>query len=132
MIKKAFILFLLFSINYTILADEGNKNDNLNTEETSAIVDNSIPQNYQQLKYALLNFNGTSQQKIPRNNYRAGDDYLMLYVAGGVLVVTAAIVLINGTDEYSNGLGQANTGIIIGGGVMSGLIVTKYFVDKNR
>jgi hypothetical protein len=131
MLKKYCVLIFLSIISLTSFADNKDNNDK-NINQKSIQTSNIAPKNYQQLKYSLLNLNQASPNRVPKRNYQSGDDYLMLYVAGGVVVATAATVLLNGTSEYEDGLGQTNTGIIIGGSMMAALIVTKYFVDKTR
>jgi hypothetical protein len=70
---------------------------------------------------------------IPAANYRGRDDYTMLYVAGGSLVLTAGFILLNGENEYTGEFfDEANTGMLIGGGVSALVFTTKFFIDKYR
>ncbi len=128
--KKLLLLSILFLFCANAFGEKNAETENITTETTYS-PENNLPGNYQQFKLTLLNLDRNSK-RVPKNNYQQGDDYLMLYVAGGLVVVTAAIVLLNGKSEFEQGLGQTNTGLIIGGGVMTTLITTKYFIDQNR
>ena len=57
----------------------------------------------------------------------------MLYVAGGLAVATATLILTNDPENFtSNSAGSVNMGIAVGGTLASGMIVAKHFFDKNR
>ncbi len=131
--KKLILIFLtvFLSINsYSNYFNSMTPDNDPDAEKNQKV--QQIPKNYQQLKFQALNYNDT-KPAVPINNYRrGGDDYMMLYVAGGVVVLSSAFVLINGKSEYGDGLGAANTGIIIGGSVSAALITTKFFIDRAR
>lgn len=131
---KKFILsfFSLFFIqfafaangNKTTLTDKENHSDNLIQQHT-------IARNYQLFKYEFLN-QETMPTGIPSANYRGRTDNTMLYVAGGMAVITTALVVLSANSGDSDGLGDAGTGILIGGGLSTAIITTKFFVDKYR
>ena len=93
--------------------------------------DNQIPANYQQFKHSLL-YQETQLGGIPASNYRGRTDNTMLYVAGGMAVVTTALVVLSSNSDDASGLGDAGTGILIGGGLSTVIFTTKFFVDKYR
>jgi hypothetical protein len=128
--KKLLLISFLFMLCANAFGENNAEAEGLSNKTTYSL-ENNLPNNYQQFKLSLLNLD-LNTKRVPKNNYQRGDDYLMLYVAGGIVVVTAAIVLLNGSSEFEQGLGQADTGLIIGGGVMTALITTKYFVDQTR
>jgi len=131
--KKLILLFLSIMFMHCAFADEDNDNiSNGSTATPSQTTAHSkLPANYQYFKHCLLEHN-TRKQGIPASNYQGGDDFIPLYIAGGILAVTAGFVLINGKDEYTGKLGEANTGIIIGGGVSTVVLTSKFFIDKLR
>ena len=89
--------------------------------------------NYQQFKTQLLNIETKEVKDYAQLRRRGKDDYLMLYVAGGIAIATATLILANNPDNFvSNSAGSVNTGIAIGGGIACGLIVTKFIIDQNR
>jgi hypothetical protein len=130
------LIILIISLLFVLPAIADNDQDNMssvNTNEvTSKIGQTQLPSNYQHFKYQLLNTNvkGTG---IPAANYRGRDDYTMLYVAGGALVITGGFLLLNGKNEYSGEfLDESNTGILVGGGVSALVFTAKFFIDKYR
>jgi len=57
----------------------------------------------------------------------------MLYVAGGIAVATATLILVNDPENFtSNSASGVNVGIAVGGTIACGMIVAKYFIDKGR
>ncbi|MEE4198099.1 MAG: hypothetical protein V2I54_10675 [Bacteroidales bacterium] len=89
--------------------------------------------NYQQFKTQLLNLETKEIQDYAQLRRRGKDDYLMLYVAGGIAIATTTLILTNNPDNFiSNSAGDVNTGIAIGGGIACALIITKYIIDQNR
>ena len=131
--KKLILLFLSIMFMHCAFADGDNNNTSNDNESTTSQTEaySKLPANYQYFKHCLLDHN-TRKQGIPVSNYRGGDDYIPLFIAGGILVATAGFVLINGKDEYTGKLGEANTGIIIGGGVSAIVITSKFFIEKYR
>lgn len=129
--KKIILIFFTVLMTANSFATGFNSNIPGDNPEKNHEIQQQIPLNYQQLKFQTVNFNH-AKSKIPINNYRGSDDYMMLYVAGGIVVLTTAFVLLSNNNEYSDGLGEASTGIIIGGSVSAALITTKFFIDRAR
>ena len=91
-------------------------------------------QSYQRLKaeFTHLSFENRGRVPAPYATANQNDDKIMLYVAGGLVVVSAALILLNNPNNYaSNSASEVNTGIALGGGVAAGLFASKYFLDKN-
>jgi hypothetical protein len=130
------LTILIISIFFMLPAsaeNDKNKTATGNTDEVTISSDKpQLPTNYQHFKYQLLNQN-MKASGIPAANYRGRDDYTMLYVAGGSLVLTAGFILLNGENEYTGEFfDEANTGMLIGGGVSALVFTTKFFIDKYR
>lgn len=121
---------LFFKLAYSLSPDKMNSLvlSNTNTELT-------LNRNYQQFKYQIVNLE--SDQLIDYANFKRRrkkrDDKLMLYVAGGIALATATLILTNNPDNFtSNSASGVNLGIAAGGTVACGMIVAKYFIDKRR
>ena len=131
---KRIILFitcvLIFKISFALEPTNSGKLLFPNNNKTEFKLKN----NYQQFKFQVVNFN--SQNNIDYASLRRKrkkDDNLMLYVAGGLAVATATLILTNNPENFtSNSAGSVNLGIAIGGTLASGMIVAKYFIDKGR
>jgi len=132
--KKITILILSLLFVFPAIADNDKNNQaSKNTNEVkSSVGKTQLPSNYQHFKYQLVNKN-MKGNGIPAANYRGGDDYTMLYVAGGTLVVTAGFMFLNGKNDYTGEfLDEANTGIMVGGSISALVFTAKYFIDKYR
>ncbi|MEA3318196.1 MAG: hypothetical protein U9R54_09585, partial [Bacteroidota bacterium] len=100
----------------------------------SALTTHNIQKgNYQKFKSDFTNINLSKTNDFSHIGRGRSDNKLMLYVAGGIALGTTSLVLINkpGNSAMENPQ-QANTGVIIGGVIATGMIITKYFLDKNR
>jgi hypothetical protein len=132
--KKLIILIfcLLFVLPAAADNDDHHTADNNTSKATSSFTEAELPSNYQHFKHRVLNQNAKGPV-IPAANYRGGDDYTMLYVAGGTLVVTAGFMFLNGKNDYTGDfMDEANTGILVGGSFSAIVFTTKYFIDKYR
>ena len=131
--KKLTLLILSILFTYTVFADNGENVVTIQPEKenTASFSKSNLPLNYQQFKHQLLS-RDAEKSAIPAANYRGGDDYTVLYVAGGIAVVTTGFILLNGNNKYTGEFGSANTGMLIGGSISSAVLVTKYFIDKYR
>jgi len=131
--KRLLILTFGILIMHSAFADKSSDNAPIlpDVEGNTSLTKTNLPENYQDFKYLLLNHN-TKRSAIPAANYRGGDDYTMLYVAGGIAIATTSFILINGKNEYSGDFGTANTGMLIGGSISTATILTKFFIDKYR
>jgi hypothetical protein len=90
-------------------------------------------QSYQQLKseFAHLSLENRGRVPAPYATASQKDDKIMLYVAGGLVVASAALIILNNPNNYANNsASEVNTGIALGGGVAAGLFASKYFLDK--
>ncbi|MGM0497569.1 MAG: hypothetical protein ACQESJ_06600 [Bacteroidota bacterium] len=110
--------------NYESIANDANEK---NTSSTTT----QLPSNYEQFQYRFLNQN-TGTNGVQSINFNGGDDYTVLYVAGGIAILTTSFIMLNGNNEYTGEFGAANTGILIGGSVSSAVLITKFFIDKYR
>lgn len=128
-----FIVFLAFSKSLSAIEPDKKPeksvlfNDNFSAELL-------LNQNYQLFQLQLVNMDESQvlihQSLIKR---KKKNDYLMLYVAGGLLAATGVLILANNPDNYvSNSSGDAYLGIAIGGTVASGMIIAKFFIDRKR
>jgi len=131
--KRLLILTFGILIMHSAFADKSSDNAPIlhDVEGNTSLTKTNLPENYQDFKYLLLNHN-TKRSAIPAANYRGGDDYTMLYVAGGIAIATTSFILINGKNEYSGDFGTANTGMLIGGSISTATLLTKFFIDKYR
>ena len=130
--KRLIILTFSILIMHTAFADKGNNDAMPNAATTKPVSLTQLPSNYQQFQYHLLNHN-TKGNGIQSTNFNGGsDDYTVLYVAGGIAVVTTSFILLNGKNEYTGDFGPSNRGMLIGGSISTAVLVTKYFIDKYR
>lgn len=130
--KIVFVIFCLLIFKFSF-AIEPNSSSTLlfNTNNTSEI---KLNNNYQQFKYQVINFNSqTDIDYAYLKRRRKKNDNLMLYVAGGLAVATATLILVNDPNNFtSNSASSVNLGIAVGGTLACGMIVAKYFIDKGR
>ena len=128
-----FIVFLAFSKSLSAIEPDKKPeksvlfNDNFSAELL-------LNQNYQLFQLQLVNMDESQvlihQSLIKR---KKKNDYLMLYVAGGLLAATGVLILANNPENYvSNSSSDAYLGIAIGGTVASGMIIAKFFIDRKR
>ncbi|MFP4019085.1 MAG: hypothetical protein ACLFUH_07535 [Bacteroidales bacterium] len=129
--KLRLIFNLLILLGIFSAANAGDNNSIVIAEEDNIVRETNLPSAYQEFRYSFLNMDNQAK-KNPLANFQFDDDYFVLYIAGGIAVATTAIVLLNDPGQYENCIGQTNTGIIIGGGIMSSLLVAKYFIDESR
>lgn len=133
--KRIFLLlFCLFVLKTSFalepLASTTHAKDFSNTEFNTQI---QYSANYQQFKTQFINLETKEYQNLASLRKRGKDDYLMLYVAGGIAVATAALILTNNPENFvTNNASDVNTGIALGGTLACGLIVAKFIVDRNR
>lgn len=132
--RKIVLLFfclVLYKLSYSLSPGESNNALLFNTNKSSEL---SVNNTYQQFKYQLVNLETTeyiNYANLARR--RKKDDKLMLYVAGGIAVATATLILTNNPDNFtSNSASGVNLGIAAGGTIACGMIVAKYFIDKGR
>lgn len=134
---KKILLFIiclsLFKISYSLSPGESNGALLLKTNDNS---EHTINKSYQQFKFQVVNFetnNLPDYTNLKKRRRRKKQDKLMLYVAGGLAVATATLILTNDPDNFtSNSTSGVNSGIAIGGTVACGMILAKYFIDKGR
>src|SRR6056297_239366 len=89
--------------------------------------------NYQQFRTEFSNYKELEQHDFSNITARGKDDYFMLYVAGGLVVATTTLILTNsGENLTTTTKSEANLGIAAGGFVATGMILTKYFIDRSR
>ena len=123
---------LFFKISYSLSPGESNNALLLNTYNYSEV---TLNKNYQQFKFQVVNFetqNLADYASLKKRRKKKSAD-LMLYVAGGIAVATATLILANDPDNFtSNSASSVNLGIAAGGTLACGMIVAKYFVDKGR
>lgn len=85
---------------------------------------------YQQFKQQVINLNTYENKSLLATQVNK-DDYLMLYVAGGLTVGTVVLAATVNTDNFpSNSPTEIRLGIIAGGLIIDALILTKYFIEK--
>ncbi|MEA2105868.1 MAG: hypothetical protein U9P82_04015 [Bacteroidota bacterium] len=133
--KKIFLLSICLIIVKVSFSFEPTFTNEKNTVKSSVEENKQLlyTPNYQQFKTQLLNIETKEVKDYARLRRRGKDDYLMLYVAGGIAIATTTLILTNNPDNFvSNSPGSVNTGIAIGGGIACGLIVTKFIIDQNR
>lgn len=132
--KKIILLLsclFFFNLSYSISPSESNNALFLNVSNTAKI---NINKSYQQFKYQIVNLETTNIADFSYlKKKKKKNDNLMLYVAGGLAVATATLILTNDPQNFtSNSASSVNLGIAIGGTLASGMIVAKYFFDKGR
>lgn len=134
--KKIILLILciyFFNQSYSISPVESNNALLLNINNETKV---NINNNYQQFKYQVVNFETTNlidYSYLKKKRRKKKNENLMLYVAGGLAVATATLILTNDPDNFtSNSASSVNLGIAVGGTLASGMIVVKHFYDKGR
>lgn len=133
--KKIILLILciyFFNQSYSISPVESNNALLLNINNETKV---NINNNYQQFKYQVVNFETTNliDYSYLKKKRKKKNENLMLYVAGGLAVATATLILTNDPDNFtSNSASSVNLGIAVGGTLASGMIVVKHFYDKGR
>jgi hypothetical protein len=132
--KIVLLIFCVFflKLSYSISPGESNNALLLNVTNNTEI---NVNKSYQQFKYEVVNFEANSIMDYAylKKRRRKKDDNLMLYVAGGLAVATATLILTNNPENFtSNSASGVNLGISIGGTIACGMIVAKHFVDKGR
>lgn len=130
--KILFVIFCLLLFKFSSAIEPNNSGTLLlNTSNTNEI---KLNNNYQQFKYQVINFDSQADiDYASLKRRRKKDDNLMLYVAGGLAVATATLILVNDPDNFtSNSASGVNLGIAVGGTIACGMIVAKYFIDKGR
>ncbi|MBI9053661.1 MAG: hypothetical protein JEY96_07570 [Bacteroidales bacterium] len=132
-ILLALISILFFNVSYSSNPDGSEDillTNNLSSETFT------LNKNYQQFKYQLVNLETNDlidYGSLKKRRRRKKNDNLMLYVAGGLAVATATLILVNDPDNFtSNSSSSVNIGIAAGGTVACGMIVAKFFLDKKR
>ena len=122
---------LLVNLSYSFNPIESDNSILLKTYNNS---ETSLNKNYQQFKYQVVNFETNNSPNYANlKKRRKKNDKLMLYVAGGLAVATATLILTNDPENVtSNSTTGVNLGIAIGGTAACGMIVAKYFLDKRR
>jgi hypothetical protein len=130
----ALICILFYTSSFSI---EPIAIENVTLSYSSKTESFSLNQNYQQFKYQMINLETTDLDLIGQSNFkkrrRKKNDNLMLYVAGGLAVATATLILVNDPDNFtSNSTSGVYVGIAVGGTLACGMILAKYFIDKSR
>ena len=121
--RRFTIIIIFIAISITCFSEENTTTSTTNNIEQKA--------NYQQFKRQFANINFASSNDFSHIGRGRKDDKLMLYVAGGIALGTTTLVLINNPDNAAMpNIKQANIGVIVGGIIATGMIVTKYFIDK--
>ncbi|MFO7938182.1 MAG: hypothetical protein R6U66_00365 [Bacteroidales bacterium] len=125
------ILSIVFFTFSAYCANDGEQNEMLRTSQQQE----QHMRTYQQLKMEFIHLSPEANSRVPAPYATASkkDDKLMLYVAGGLVVASAALILFSNSNNYaSNSATEVNTGIALGGGVAAGLFASKYFLDNTR
>lgn len=91
-----------------------------------------LPASYQQLKHHLLSKKIASREAIPFRRYSSSNDLTMLYVAGGILAVAGGLAYINTNGNNEEFFSPRNSGLLIGGSISAGVLLTKFIIDKYR
>ncbi len=123
---------LFFKLSYSLSPGDSNNALLFNVENSSEL---ALNKNYQQFKYQIVNLETTEYTNYANlaKRRRKKNDNLMLYVAGGIAVATATLILTNNPENFtSNSASGVNLGIAAGGTLACGMIVAKYFIDKRR
>jgi hypothetical protein len=124
---KKWSLLLLFLIS-SALAVQSATPEGANQPETGK----ELPASYQQFKHQFLLNENMSENARPFRSFRSDDDFTMLYVAGGLLVLTGGLAYANGYNHSDGFFTPDNTGLIVGGSVSTAILLTKFFVDRYR
>lgn len=122
------ILLILFFENISMGAKNGFP-ENTGYHGHNKITAELLPSNYQQFKHQLVHLN-SNQNNPPVFNFRRGTDFTILYVAGGLLLATSTFAYLNGQKSGEGYFSKPNAGIIIGGGISTGVLITKFFLDQ--
>lgn len=131
----AILFIFLYNLSYSL---EPISIDNTKLQYNSSSNKIELNNNYQQFKYQVINFDNTEKDLLGESSFmkrrrRKKNDNLMLYVAGGLAVATATLILVNDPDNFtSNSASSVNLGIAVAGTLASGMILAKYFIDKSR
>lgn len=124
---------LFFNLSYSISPEASGSImfKSKNQTNTSTI---ALNKNYQGFKHQVINFESSDYSNLSSyKRRRKKQDNLMLYVAGGLAVATATLILTNNPENFTtNSAGSVNLGIAVGGTLGCGLIVAKYLIDKSR
>ncbi len=134
---KKIIIFtfciLFFKLSYSLSPGASNNALLLNNYNTSEV---KLNNNYQQFKFQVINLETTNSLDytyLTKRRRKKKSDDLMLYVAGGLAIATATLILTNDPENFtSNSATSVNLGIAVGGTLACGIIVAKYFIDKGR
>lgn len=128
-----FVIFCLLIFKISSAIEPNNSGALLLNKSNTAEI--KLNRNYQQFKYQVINFDSQTNLDYDylKRRRRRNNDNLMLYVAGGLAVATATLILVNDPDNFtSNSASSVNLGIAVGGTLACGMIVAKYFIDKGR
>jgi hypothetical protein len=124
---KKWSLLLLFLISSAYAAQcstiEGNG-------QPEAALD--LPASYQQFKHQFLLNENMPENARPFSSFKGNDDFTMLYVAGGLFVITGGLAYANGYNHSDGFFSPDNTGLIIGGSLSTAILLTKFFIDRYR
>ncbi len=133
------ICVLFFKLSYSLSPGETNNallfnKYNTNTSEVKLNSELKLNNSYQQFKFQVVNLETSSLEvAYYKKRRRKKSDDLMLYVAGGLAVATATLILANDPENFtSNSTSGVNLGIAVAGTLTCGIIVAKYFIDKGR
>jgi hypothetical protein len=135
--KKVILLvicILIFKFSFAFNPNTS-KNIMLVDEIEKVNTETILNTNYQQFKHQVINFETSDLHNYAnlKKRRRSKDDNLMLYVAGGLAVATATLILTNNPENFTtNSASSVNMGIAIGGTVGCALFISKYFIDKTR
>ena len=124
--KKGFLL-LFFLISSVFVAQCASL-EGVNPPETTK----DLPASYQQFKHQFLRNGDIAENARPFSSFRGNDDFTMLYVAGGLFVLTGGLAYLNGYNHSDGFFSPDNTGLIVGGSISGVILLTKYFVDRYR
>jgi len=91
-----------------------------------------LPASYQQFKHQFLVSGNMSQNSVPFRRFKGNNDFTMLYVAGGLLVVTGGLAYLNGHNHPEGFFTPDNTGLIIGGSFSAIILAVKHLADQYR
>ena len=124
--KKWFILLLF--LTSSVFAAQSATPEGINQAGTGK----DLPASYQQFKHQFLLNGNPSENARPFRSFKGTDDFTMLYVAGGLFVLTGGLAYVNGYNHSDGFFAPDNTGLIIGGSLSTAILLTKYFVDRYR
>jgi len=136
--KRIFLVLFCILSYTTSFSIEPIAIENVTLSYSSETESFSFNENYQQFKYQMINLETSDLDLIGQSSFkkrrrRKKNDNLMLYVAGGLAVATATLILVNDPDNFtSNSTSGVYAGIAVGGTLACGMIVAKFFIDKRR